>query len=50
MGVWYRSDNIHVLKHKITSMSEFDNWEPEKYVEDGEETDVVEEHDTFGVE
>jgi bifunctional DNA-binding transcriptional regulator/antitoxin component of YhaV-PrlF toxin-antitoxin module len=28
----------------------FDDWEPEKYIEEGEETDVVEEHDTFGVE
>ncbi|MCX2819857.1 AbrB/MazE/SpoVT family DNA-binding domain-containing protein [Haladaptatus sp. F3-133] len=33
--------------HKTTRT--FDDWEPERYVDDGDETDVVEEHDAFGV-
>jgi bifunctional DNA-binding transcriptional regulator/antitoxin component of YhaV-PrlF toxin-antitoxin module len=47
---WFYEDGelrVEVM-HKTTRT--FDDWEPEEYVEGGEETDVVEEHDKFGVE
>jgi len=46
---WFYEDGelrVEVV-HKTTRT--FDDWEPVEFVEDDEETDVVEEHDTFGV-
>jgi len=47
---WFYEDGevrVEVVHRKEKT---FGDWEPEELVEDVEETDVVEEHDIFGVE
>ena len=49
---WFYEDGDVRVEVVHRTERTFDDWKPEEYVEEAEceKTDVVEEHDTFGVE
>lgn len=47
---WFYEDGEVCVEVVHRTERTFDDWKPEEFVDDGEVTDVVEEHDTFGVE
>lgn len=47
---WFYEDGEVRVEVVHRTERTFDDWKPEEFVDDDEVTDVVEEHDTFGVE